>query len=88
MSSPTPTRHLSGDQPNQGYGRGGRHPSGEQVRTRVWDRVTGVQALGPLRRASGDAGLARQLAGGYTLVDGGPPPGRGGHGAMGPQTMR
>jgi len=75
MSSPTPTRHLSGDQPNQGYGRGGRHPSGEQ-------------ALGPLRRASGDAGLARQLAGGYTLVDGGPPPGRGGHGAMGPQTMR
>ena len=31
MSSPTPSRHLSGDQPTQVFGRGGRHASGEQV---------------------------------------------------------
>ena len=31
ISSPTPSRHLSGDQPTQVFGRGGRHASGEQV---------------------------------------------------------
>jgi len=81
ISSPTPSRHLSGDQPTQVFGRGGRHASGEQVH-------------GPLRRTSGDSGvLQRQLGGGYTLVggppDGGPPPARGGHtGPMGQQNMR
>merc|ERR1719422_1926110 len=55
MSSPTPSRHLSGDQPSQVFGRGGRHASGEQVH-------------GPLRRQSGDGLLQRQLGGGYTLV--------------------
>ena len=31
ISSPTPSRHLSGDQPTQVFGRAGRHASGEQV---------------------------------------------------------
>ena len=31
ISSPTPSRHLSGDQPTQVFARGGRHASGEQV---------------------------------------------------------
>merc|ERR1719350_1440070 len=68
LSSPTPTRHLSGDNSMQAnlntFNRSGRHASGDQI-----------QVLGaPSRRASGDSSLQR-----FGLQPGGQPGAHPGH---------